>query len=170
MVATLSLLSPAIAHGASPTVLPVPANGDTPSDPDITLAAGEQVTITASGMASCFVPEGFSDDPCLGTSPDGAPETCRAYGADRCYAPDLRGWSLIARVGARPWQYVGSGPTTIVGPGRLELAYNGERFGGESGDYTATITVEDLGAGRILSIEATPNSLSPVARASQSTA
>jgi hypothetical protein len=49
--------------------------------------------------------------------------------------------SLIARFDTNGWQFVGSGPTTLRGPGRLQLIYNDNSYADNAGFMTVTIDV-----------------------------
>ncbi len=95
-----------------------------------TLAAGQQVTITATGLVN----RGFGAD--VGPDGDGVP--CPGD----CLAPGVSAIGLLARVGPGPWQLVGSGPTVLTAPvgGFLEFAVNDNGFTDNTGAYVATVS------------------------------
>lgn len=55
-------------------------------------------------------------------------------------------WSLIGRLGNGPWQYIGAGPTRLVGHGELYLAVNDDFLSDNSGSFTANISQCGCGA------------------------
>ncbi|MCX6550214.1 MAG: hypothetical protein NTY02_04250, partial [Acidobacteria bacterium] len=96
-----------------------------------TLAAGQQVVVTAAGMvtrATGALPNG----------PAGDGGTCNSG----CLAPDLSPLALVARIGGGPWQLVGAGPTvlTATSPGLLEFGVNDDYFPDNSGGFIATVS------------------------------
>ena len=97
----------------------------------ITLS-GNSVSITASGAWTCLGPVGNS--PCQ-TGPNGT----GTPGGTGFLAEGLSAFSLIARVGSGPWQFVGAGPTVINGTGDLTLAMNDDIYGDNDGEMEVTI-------------------------------
>jgi hypothetical protein len=100
----------------------------------LVLAAGEAVTVTATG-AVC--PYGGSFCP----GPDGYPgvdTTSTAFGGFPL--PGAPAWGLVARVGTGTWVQVGSGPTEVSGVGALELAFNDDYLSDNSGSFTVTVS------------------------------
>ncbi|MBM7505903.1 LecA/PA-IL family lectin [Agromyces aurantiacus] len=98
----------------------------------ITLNAQRQVVITATGTAASnpfepyYGPDGSSDEPQFDF-----------------LAPYETPYSLVARVGDGSWVAVGSGPTTVTGKGKLQLAFNdvvGD-YADNVGGFTATIEI-----------------------------
>ncbi|MEU8589000.1 hypothetical protein AB0C59_18655 [Streptomyces sp. NPDC048664] len=53
--------------------------------------------------------------------------------------PGVPAYSLIGRIGNGPWRYIGAGPTTLVGRGRLYLAVNDDYYSDNSGAFTAGV-------------------------------
>ena len=74
---------------------------------------GNTVSITASGTWHC-------NNPVCQTGPNGTGALADA----NFLGPGLSVFSLIARVGSGPWQFVGAGPTPISGSGALVFAMN----------------------------------------------
>ena len=95
-----------------------------------TLAAGQQVTVTGSGLINRG--GGFPNN-----GPNGDGIACPAG----CLAPGLSQLALVARVGAGPWQLVGVGPTVITAPsaGFLEFGVNDNAFTDNTGAFVATV-------------------------------
>ncbi|WP_299569890.1 hypothetical protein [uncultured Williamsia sp.] len=103
-------------------------------DTGITLPAGASATVSASGSTK-FDPNYPS------AGPDGSGYVCTnsQAGCALLNAPYL---ALIGKVGDQAPTLVGSGPTTVTGPGRLKLAIN-DAFDGyynNSGRYRVAIT------------------------------
>jgi len=95
-----------------------------------TLAAGQQVTIAALGLVQrgpAFGPNG----------PGGTASLCDGS----CLLAGAPIGSLLARVGAGPWQLVGAGPTTLTAAsaGLLEFAVNDNFFTDNTGAFWATV-------------------------------
>jgi hypothetical protein len=118
--------------------------GDAPppstwTDSGIVLVPGQTANIWASGSASWNGGKGW-------TGPEGT--TAGECGARPCRDPSdpLPGasiGSLIGKIGDGPAFYVGTGPVTVAGTGRLIFAYQ-DGYGDHSdnqGYYTVTITV-----------------------------
>jgi hypothetical protein len=97
----------------------------------VTLAGGQQAAVTATGTW----------DTCGGgcrTGPDGFPFF------DALTDPTAAAGSLIGSLdGGASWFAIGSGPTTVTGPGTLLLADNDYPWGyyDESGSLSVTITL-----------------------------
>lgn len=122
----------------------VPANSET-GVLAVTLASGDRVTVTASGVAQTN--PGFPVTGPDGLYPDGGSGPC-PFGEFPCLAP-TRASALIGRVGTGEWTYVGNGPTVLTGTGDVRLAYNDAPgfFGDNSGGYAAVLTVRRAAAG-----------------------
>jgi hypothetical protein len=108
------------------------------TDTGITVQAGQQLTITASG-------EILVGATSASESPAGLPGCTPAvsYPAQSAQfpAPSLTCWSLIARIGAgAPFEVGGSAQLTATS-GDLYLGVNGDSFAANSGSWSATITV-----------------------------
>jgi hypothetical protein len=96
------------------------------------------ITVTATG-------DFFCGNPFLGcdVGPDGHPTKTGGEVGPAFLVPDLPAWSLIAKVGEGPWQFVGAGPTGVTGTGRLVFAINDDTYGDNSGSgFDATFTLE----------------------------
>ena len=94
------------------------------------LGPNEQVSVTATGLTS------------LGGPLDVTPDGFEALGTAQFLAPGLRAFSLIARAGEGPWQFVGTGPTILqagVDGGYLEFAMNDDWHDDNFGEWTVTI-------------------------------
>ena len=96
-----------------------------------TLATGQQVTVTATGLVQrgvAFAPNG----------PNGDGIACPGS----CLAPGLSSLALVARIGGGPWQFVGSGPTvlTATSPGLLEFAVNDNAFTDNTGGFVVNVS------------------------------
>ncbi len=77
----------------------------------INLSADEQVVLTATGLAAW--------DEFGGTNgPDGSAAASGHYVINGPIG------ALIGRIGPGEWMHIGSGPTTVSGPGRLQLAFD----------------------------------------------
>ena len=125
----------------------VPAGAEAGVPTGVTLAAGDRVAITASGVAQTN-PEFPVTGP-DGLYPDGNSGPC-PFGEFPCLA-ETRASALVGRVGAGQWTYVGSGPTVLTGVGDVWLAYNDAPgfFGDNSGRYEAVLTVRRAEVGAI---------------------
>jgi hypothetical protein len=114
------------ADQTAPAYYSVPANTTTST---ATLAPGQKATISASGTWSC------GSSACDGVGPGGA-------GSAPSIAP-LPGapvQSLIGSLnGGSSWFEIGSGPTTVTGPGTLVLEPNDWILPDNSGALTVTI-------------------------------
>jgi len=107
------------------------------ADTGISVQAGQQLTITASG-------EIYVGATSASESPAGIPGCTPAasYPAQSVQfpAPSLTCWSLIARIGdGAPFEVGGSAQLTATS-GDLYLGVNGDSFAGNSGSWSATIT------------------------------
>ncbi len=114
---------PATAGGAS---VPLQATG-------ITLKSGQTATLTASGT-------GYYCPGCpIGPDGSGAGSTC-----PECIAPDLPSFSLIGKIGDGPFFFVGSGPVSVAGSGRLRLGFNDwvGTYDNNSDGFQAVISVK----------------------------
>jgi hypothetical protein len=153
---------PAVAPGASRTASPPPSTTPTTpashpartytqavpgsqewTDTGIPVQAGDQLTISASGeinVGATSASEGPAGDP--GCTP------AATYPAQSAQfpAPSLACWSLIARIGAGAPFEVGSGTELTATSGDLYLGINGDSFTGNSGSWSATITVRSPAA------------------------
>ncbi len=155
LLALLALSAPA--QAASPVVVEIDT-GSQATDTGVTLGVGQQAIITTDGFAACQS-EG-STYPCSFDN-NGAPEDCDFYGVGNCPAPKLPAWSVVGKVNAGgAWRTIGTGPTSIVGPGRIFLQWNDDGFD-NFGNLTATIEVSDLGTASITSITGSPTSVAP---------
>ncbi|MEL7185753.1 MAG: LamG domain-containing protein, partial [Pseudomonadota bacterium] len=105
--------------------------GGTPPVNGGTFAAGEQVSITATGFVQRGA--GFPID-----TPDGS-GACSA----NCLAPTVTALSLVARIGGGPWQFVGTGPTVLTATtaGDLEFGVNDNFFNDNTGAFYVTATL-----------------------------
>ena len=109
----------------------------------ITVQPGDQLTIVASGeiyIGATSAHVGPAGDP--GCTPTAS------YPAQRAQfpAPDLTCWSLIGRIGAGAPFAVGSSAQLIATGGELYLGVNGDSFTGNSGSWSATITLRSRAA------------------------
>lgn len=102
-------------------------------DTGFTLQPGRPVVVVATGIA-----RHDSELPSTESGPDGYWWICEDSG---CPLPGAGFGSLIGKVGVEPPIFVGSGPTTVLGTGPLEFAYNDfPEFADNSGGYDVTIT------------------------------
>ncbi|HEY2130214.1 MAG TPA: serine/threonine-protein kinase [Streptosporangiaceae bacterium] len=109
----------------------------------ITVQPGDQLTIVASG--EIYIGATSAD---VGPAGDPGCTPAASYPAQRAQfpAPDLTCWSLIGRIGAgAPFAVGGSAQLTATG-GELYLGVNGDSFTGNSGGWSATITVRSRAA------------------------
>ena len=97
--------------------------------------SGNTVFITASGAWTCLGPVGGS--PCQ-TGPNGTGTP--GHHVPPFLAEGLSEFSLIARVGSGPWQFVGAGPTAISGTGVLTFAMNDTFWGDNQGSMVVKVT------------------------------
>ncbi|MGW5256892.1 hypothetical protein ACWERW_28715 [Streptomyces sp. NPDC004012] len=98
---------------------------------DTGLCVRHAVRLTATGLIAVT----GNGTPTFG--PGGDPTRLAGQGFPLQGVPS---WSLIGRIGNGPWQYIGAGPTTLVGRGELFLAVNDDFFSDNSGFFTATLT------------------------------
>ena len=100
------------------------------------VADGQMVQIAATGTVSWFGAGAAEPNGALGPQSD-----FLAYRPDDIIG--IPGISLVARIGGGPWQFIGSGPTTVGGPGvsgELQLAVNDSYYGDNGDGFTATVT------------------------------
>jgi hypothetical protein len=113
------------------------------TDTGITVQAGQQLTITASGeiyaaaTSASESPAGISGCTPAGTYPARSAQFP---------APSLTCWSLIARIGGGAPFEVGSSAQLTATSGDLYLGINGDSFAGNSGSWSAAITVRSRAA------------------------
>ena len=110
----------------------LPSDGTVPVNTGVFVPTGQSVTISGAGAIS-------ASDGGGPVSPDGLPGAA----GPTDLAPALPGGALVARIGVNtPWQFVGSGPTTLTSTesGFLELAVGDSYHGDNSGSFTATVT------------------------------
>ncbi len=96
-----------------------------------TLALGQTVTVSATGGVTWY----------------SGPETSDANGGPVGTSPDfldqsLPAISLVARISGGTWQFVGTGPTVLGGPGIsgvIEFAVNDSDYSDNGGSFTVTI-------------------------------
>ncbi|MEV6022222.1 hypothetical protein [Streptomyces sp. NPDC052036] len=98
---------------------------------DTGVCVREAVRLTATGLIAIT----SNGTPTFG--PGGDPTRLAGQGFPLQGVPS---WSLIGRIGNGPWQYIGTGPTTLVGRGELFLAVNDDFYSDNSGFFTATVT------------------------------
>lgn len=141
-VSLFSSGSPVLAEGGTTSAtffVPATAGGGTDLlggtpwfDTGLLLKPGAMVTIRAAGRwTDC------ADYTCLAT-PDGS----GVQHFDDCtfIAPELSAGSLIARTGKHEAVFIGAGPTTIIGYGKLKFAINDCYFGDNIGGFAVTVT------------------------------
>ncbi|MGI8687809.1 MAG: hypothetical protein ACR2M3_04440 [Thermomicrobiales bacterium] len=106
--------------------------GGTPwFDTGLLLAPGTMVTIRAEGRwTDC------NNHTCSAT-PDG--NGVERFDGCAFIAPEFSAGSLIARTGKNEPVFVGAGPTTIMGYGKLKFAINDCYFGDNVGGFTVTV-------------------------------
>jgi hypothetical protein len=110
------------------------------TDSGVTLAAGQQAVVTASGNWSCDFFDPMIVPFCTG-GPDGAPISSTLQDPSGFFQPQLNAFSLIGSLdGGSTWKEIGSGPTTVTGPGDLIFADNDNNYGDNSGSVSVTIT------------------------------
>lgn len=136
--ASLQVTVPGTAGGTVNTNIeggPAAALGTPPVDSGIFLNAGSAVTITAAGAVSWYD---------AGTAP---PNGALPWQPNFLAPSPTPGISLIARIGAGPWQFVGSGPTTLIASvdGVLQFAVNDSYYGDNGGAWVATISLVAAG-------------------------
>ena len=96
-----------------------------------TLAPGQVVTASATGMVTWFNGPNTSD-------PNGGLIGTHGQFLDQT----LPGISLVARINGGPWQFVGTGPTILGGPGLsgvIEFAVNDSDYSDNGGSFTVAI-------------------------------
>jgi len=97
------------------------------------LAAGEQVTVTATGFVQ------IGPGPTFGpVTPNGSGPPCPA----NCLLPGAPPASLVARIDGGSWQFVGEGPTVLTASsaGDLELAVNDNGYNDNIGAFYVTVS------------------------------
>jgi hypothetical protein len=108
------------------------------TDTGITLQAGDRLAISASG-------EIYLGATSAGEGPAGisgcTPAASYPAQSAQFPAPGLTCWSLIARIGAGAPFEVGTWAQLTAASGDLYLGINGDSFAGNSGSWSATITV-----------------------------
>lgn len=134
--------SPARAQGDTTSAIftvPATAGGGTDIlggipwfDTGLVLKPGTTATISADGFwKSC-------NERTCNTTADGI--GVRQVPDCTFIAPDLSVFSLIAQIGRKAPVFVGIGPTTIMGYGKLKFAINDCYFGDNIGGFTVTVT------------------------------
>ena len=74
------------------------------------------------------------------SGPDGAPIPPNQ---DPYFQPSLNAYSLMGSLdGGATWQAIGSGPTTVTGPGHLIFSYNDNNYGDNGGAVSVTVSAE----------------------------
>jgi hypothetical protein len=107
-------------------------------DTGVTLAPGEQVTLTASGS----VVTDANNHPDESFDPDGTPQTGESPGDP---VQDANHAALVGRVGSEEF-LVGSGPTVLEGPmSELFLRVNDDPVDDNEGEFTVTVEVSEVG-------------------------
>jgi hypothetical protein len=105
---------------------------------DTGVSVQNSVTISASGTINVSTNTAFTQSqnvpPDGGTNPGGP--------CTDCFQPSLMSWSLIGKIGNGAWQEVGSGPTTLIGTGEVELAVNDDGYADNSGAWSATVSAD----------------------------
>ncbi len=136
------VLVPAVAGGLSNTnclpscdEFPLGPGGTAAVSTGVNLSAGSSVTLTATGQ----VIVGGSNPGPYGPSGTGSAGTY--WPQWRFLATSVNQFSLVARIGTGPWQYVGPGPTTVTAAvaGELQLAVNDSQYSDNSGWFDVTI-------------------------------
>lgn len=108
----------------------------------VTLAPDESVVITASGSWTCDAFNGTIVPGCTG-GPGGAPIP-PGDNSPPFLQEQLNAFSLIGSLdGGSTWQEIGSGPTTVTGPGTLIFGYNDNGWGDNGGSVSVTISPVD---------------------------
>ena len=119
------------------TPITVPANQPW-TDTGIELAAGETVTVTASG--TIFIGVGWPYE-----TPDGqAWPGCAEIGGSGFLTPGLPCWSLVAQIttAGAPFEIGLAKTFTANSAGELYLGVNDNLFGDNSGSWAATVTFD----------------------------
>ncbi len=126
-MASATFFVPATAGGGTDLL------GGTPwFDTGLLLAPGAMFTVHAEGRwTDC------TNHTCAAT-PDGI--GMQHFAGCTFIAPELSAGSLIARTGKQEAVFVGTGPTTITGYGKLKFAINDCYFADNSGGFTVTVT------------------------------
>jgi hypothetical protein len=122
-----------------PSITP-PTNSGLPGVPTgIHLAADEVALITATGIATCAVgnPTGL----CVYLSPNG--QGPGAGASPPFFDQKAPAYSLVGEAGSGPLTYIGTGVTTVRGPGELRLEYNDQLdlYFDNGGGFTVSIQV-----------------------------
>jgi hypothetical protein len=117
-----------------PAVTP-PTNSGMPGvDTGVHLARGQVAVITATGTANCLT----GTATCTNLGPNGGqPLNVSTPFLD----PNAPAYSLVGEAGSGPLAFIGTGPTTMRGPGELRLGYNDQigSYVDNSGGFTVTI-------------------------------
>ncbi len=108
------------------------------ADTGITVPGGQQLTITAAGEIYIGATSASESPAGMGGC---TPATSYPAQSAQFPAPSLTCWSLIARIGDGAPFEVGSSAQLSAASGRLYLGVNGDSFTGNSGSWSATITV-----------------------------
>jgi hypothetical protein len=114
-----------------------PANSGVPGvDTGVRLARGQVAVVNATGTANCGT--GIGTATCTNLGPNGGQpiNTSTPF-----FDPNAPAYSLIGEAGSGPLALIGTGPTTVRGPGQLRLGYNDQigSYPGSSGGFTVTI-------------------------------
>jgi hypothetical protein len=106
-------------------------------DTGIDLAPGQAAMITATGTASCNAPDPISECVYLNANGGGS----AAVASPPFMDPSAPAYSLDGEVGSSPLTFIGTGQTTVDGPGELRLGYNDEigDYFDNGGNFTVTI-------------------------------
>jgi hypothetical protein len=108
------------------------------TDTGITVRAGDQLSITAAGQVYVSA---VSANEGPGGNPACTPYPTYPAQSGQFPAPDLPCWSLIGRIGSGTPFEVGSSTQLTAASGDLYLGVNDDSFTGNSGSWSATITV-----------------------------
>jgi eukaryotic-like serine/threonine-protein kinase len=142
-------------HAASPTPSSSPTSAPAKTytqavpgsqewtDTGVAVQAGDQLTISASGeiyVGATSASEGPAGNPGC------TPAVSFPAQSAQFPAPSLTCWSLIARIGGGAPFEVGSAAQLTATSGDLYLGINGDSFTGNSGSWSATITVRSPAA------------------------
>jgi hypothetical protein len=117
-----------------PAVTPPTSSGMPGVDTGVHLARGQVAVITATGTANCLI----GTATCTNLGPDGGqPLNVSTPFLD----PNAPAYSLVGEAGSGPLAFIGTGPTTVRGPGELRLGYNDQigSYVDNSGGFTVTI-------------------------------
>jgi hypothetical protein len=124
------------ADQSAPVYYNAPAGPNEYTSSGVTLAAGERAVVTASGQwTNCPT--------CDQQGPDGVAGT--NWGV---LDPDANALSLVGSLnGGASWFSLGSGPTTITGPGTLLLAMNDSAGGWGDNSGALRVTIQRITSG-----------------------